>query len=153
MVTPLPPSHILQVFLQTSLNQGYRELVHAHCDLVQSPPQVSEHCVPWASNSLIYISYRLKIYSSYPPPLPIYDIYIYLLPGHSLTLHSSWIDDGPSHSSPPGSADTNCSLVLVLVPPPHVREQTPIFHTSHSQFTNLTTYYCYIITAYFFLLL
>ena len=56
-------------------------------------------------------------------------------PGHSWVLQLSSTMAEPEHSAPPCFAFILSSLELVLKPPPHVLEQSPISHLSHSQST------------------
>ena len=51
------------------------------------------------------------------------------------SLHVSIVELEPSHSSPPKSASTFFVRVSFLVPSPHVTEQSPIFQSSHTQWT------------------
>ena len=54
------------------------------------------------------------------------------LPGQSCSSHGSCIVFPPSHL-PPFASSTIFVLVLVLLPFPHVFEQSPICHSPHSQ--------------------
>ena len=50
-------------------------------------------------------------------------------------LQSSSIEVRPTHSSPPWAADTFGTLVFVLLPHPHVSEQSLMLQSAHSQWT------------------
>ena len=55
-----------------------------------------------------------------------------ILPGHSWTLQMSSIVGDPGQSIPPLPAFTFLSRVLILFPPPHVLEHSPIPHFKQS---------------------
>ena len=55
--------------------------------------------------------------------------------GHRCVLQASVTLESPIHSFPPFNAFTFCSLVLILVPPPHSTEQRSCSHSPHSQST------------------
>ena len=61
------------------------------------------------------------------------------LPGHALVLQFSIEIDSALHSFPPLAALIFTSLVLVLSPPPHVFEHSPISHSAHLQWTKANT--------------
>ena len=60
---------------------------------------------------------------------------IVYIPEHSWVLQVSSIVEEPEHSFPPCFAITFSIRVLVLRPPPHLFEHSPICHLSHSQST------------------
>ena len=57
------------------------------------------------------------------------------LPGHGSVLQTEVMIAEPEHSNPPCAALNFLSLVLVIAPPPHGFEHSPITQSSQTQST------------------